>query len=350
MHRVSGHKKKMKGKNYLVTWMYSSGIGEKIVHHQSGSSDKLKTQNLYWRCVFCLFESSYRNNKDLFTHILYVNKFPPETIDGIPTDDLIKKYNIDIRLFPVRSLPPKGFYKAWSSQFLLLDIFEEIVQFIKADDRLLILDSDCIFSKPVSSDFLTDIDTHRGLLYTIDYPVDKPGNGLSTRMLRAMATEMTGRNSDGVFYEGGEFICMKGELLPEFSRTARDVFNWSLQRYSKGLPKYNTEEHTFCIVYWLLGLSPFTGNKYIKRLWTDMSSSVNIEPGDDQRLIWHLPAEKNKGFTRYFRILGMNNYSLKGFEKDLSSIFRVKPTLGDRLAMYAKIPLKKTYKLLKAMG
>lgn len=339
----------MTGTNYLITWMYSSVAGEKVVHHQSGgNSDQQKTQNLYWRCVFCLFESSYRNNKDVFSHILYVNKFPPESIDGVSTNDLVKKYNIDIRTFPVRSMPPKGYYKAWSTQFLLLDIFDEIVQFIKPEDRLLILDSDCIFSKPVTSDFFRDVDSYGGLLYTIDYPHDKPGNGLSTKMLRALATEMTGKNSDDLFYEGGEFICLRGDMLDGFSKTARSAFNWSLQRFAQGLPKYNTEEHTFCVVYWLLGLTPSTGNKYIKRLWTDMSSGVNIEPNDEHRFIWHLPAEKKNGFIKYFRILGKNNYSFEGFEKDLISIFRVKPSFGDRLAMIAKIPLKKTYRMLKA--
>src|SRR5690349_13456125 len=296
----------MKGTNYLVTWMYSSAKGEKIVHHQSGDSDQQKTQNLYWRCVFCMFESSWRNNKDLFTHVLYVNKLPPETIDGISTDALVKKYNIDIRLFPVRSLPPKGFYKAWSSQFLMLDIFDEITQFIKPEDRVLILDSDCIFSKPATPDLLNDIDTYGGLLYTIDYPPNKPSNGLSTEMLRALTTERTGNNSEGVFYEGGEFVCLKGEKFPAFAREARNVFNWSVERYKQGLPKYNTEEHMFCAVYGTLGIKPFTGNKYIKRLWTDMSSAVNLEPADEQRLIWHLPAEKKNGFVRCFRLLAGN--------------------------------------------
>jgi hypothetical protein len=273
---------------------------------------------------------------------------PPPTVDGISTDALIKKYKIDIRKFPVRSMPPRGFYKAWSTQFLLLDIFEEVLRFIKPEDRLLILDSDIIFSQPVPGEFLEDIDKHKALLYTIDYPVDKQSNGLSTREVRDLATELTGKPSDDLFYEGGEFVCMKGFLLSDFLEKAREVFNWSLERYSQKLPKFNTEEHTFCVVYWMLGLEPFTGNKYIKRLWTDMSSAVNIERGDELRMLWHLPAEKKNGFMRYFRLLGKNNYTIEGSEKELPGMFRIKPTLGSRISMMAKIPLKKTYKLIKA--
>jgi hypothetical protein len=341
----------MNSKNYLVTWMYSSAKGEKIVHHQSGGdSDQLKTQNFYWRCVFCMFESSWRNNKDLFIHILYVNKLPPESIDGIPTDVLVKKFNIDIRFFPARSLPPKGFYKAWSSQFLLLDIFDEITQFIKPEDRVLILDSDCVFSKPVMPDFLNDIDTYGGLLYTIDYPPTKLTNDLSTEMIKALTTEWKGNESEGICYEGGEIVCLKGEKFAAFSKEVRNVFNWSVERHKQGLPKFNTEEHMFSAVYGVLGMRPLTGNKYIKRLWTDISSAVNLEPADEQRLIWHLPAEKKNGFVRYFRILGRNGNSLAGHEKELSSIFRIKPTFRDKLKMMAKIPLKKTYRMIKSIG
>jgi hypothetical protein len=339
----------MKGTNYLITWMHSSAKGEKIVHHQSGDSDQLKTQNFYWRCAFCLFESSWRNNKDLFKHILYVNKLPPETIDGISTDVLIKKFNIDIRFFPVRSLPPKGFYKAWSSQFLLLDIFDEITQFIKPEDRLVVLDSDCIFSKPVTFDFLNDIDTHGGLLYTIDYPLNRQTNELSTEMLRSLTTQWAGKECDNVFYEGGEFVCMKGDRFIEFSKTARNVFNWSVERFQQGLPKYNTEEHMFSAAFGVIGMKPFTGNKYIKRLWTDLSSAVNLETSDEQRLIWHLPAEKRNGFVRYFRLMGSNNHSLAGHEQKLTNIFRIRPTLRDRLTMMAKIPLKKGYRMIKSI-
>ena len=187
-------------------------------------------------------------------------------------------------------------------------------------------------------------------MYTIDYPPTKPSNELSREMLRALTTERTGKNSEGVFYEGGEFVCLKGEKFPAFAREARNVFNWSVERYKQGLPKYNTEEHMFCAVYGTLGMKPFTGNKYIKRLWTDISSSVNLEPADEQRLIWHLPAEKKNGFVRYFRILGRNGNSLAGYEKQLPSIFRIKPTLRDRLTMMAKIPLKKTYRMIKSIG
>ena len=46
----------MKAHNYLVTWMYSATVEQNIVHHQTGKSNRQTTQNLYWRCVFCMLK------------------------------------------------------------------------------------------------------------------------------------------------------------------------------------------------------------------------------------------------------------------------------------------------------
>ena len=99
---------------------------------------------------------------------------PPDTIDGISTAELIKAFNITVHIIDERSLPPKGYYKAWSSQFLLIDILRQMKDYVLPDDRVVILDSDVIFTKPVAEDFFQDIDKHYSLLYTIDYPSDKP--------------------------------------------------------------------------------------------------------------------------------------------------------------------------------
>jgi hypothetical protein len=339
----------MKGKNYLVTWMYSPSAEQNIVHLQTGKSNLQATQNLYWRCVFCLFESSHRNNNGAFEHVLYVNKMPPETIDGISTASLIKTFKINVHVIDERSLPPKGYYKAWSSQFLLIDMLRQMKEFVTADDRVVILDSDVIFTKPVQPDFFNDLDKYNSLLYTIDYPSHRPVNGLSLDELRNMVGEFSGQNTDSLYCEGGELISFKGVILSELLDAVTNGYRWALGRFEKGLPKFNTEEHLFSYAYWKVGLRPFTGNKYIKRMWTDLSSAVNLEAGDEHRMLWHLPAEKKHGFIRYFRLMGKNGNSLAGFEQSLPTLFRVKPTMKDRFVMMARIPLKKTYKLLKAI-
>lgn len=339
----------MTSNNYLVTWMYSVSGGQDIVHHQTGKSSRQATQDLYWRCVFCLFESSHRNNNGAFQHILYVNKMPPETIDGISTTELINAFNIRILFINERSLPPKGYHKAWSTQFILIDILRQLKDLVLPNDRVVVLDSDIIFTKPVPDDFFSDIDKHQALLYTIDYPAERKINGVSTNDLRDIAKLLSTNETNLLRYEGGEIACFKGEILSQLQEELALGYEWSLKRHAQELPKFNTEEHLFSYVYWKLGLQPYTANKYIKRMWTDLSSAVNLEPGDEQRLLWHLPAEKKHGFIRCFRLMGGNGFSLRGREHQLAAIFRVKPSVRDRFMMMARIPLKKTYKLLKAI-
>lgn len=349
MYRVYFEDEKMKGNNYLVTWMYSPTDEQDIAHHQTGKSSLQSTQNLYWRCVFCLFESSHRNNKNIFKHLLYVNRMPPEMIDGVSTADLISTFNIEIHVIDERSLPPKGYYKAWSSQFLLIDVIRQLKEFVEPEDRVVLLDSDVIFTKPAGPDFFNDIDKFKSLLYTIDYPSHRQVNGLSLDELRSMVRELSSDDTSTLHNEGGELICFKGSILSPLLETLTTGYRWSRHRHEKGLSKFNTEEHLFSFAYWRLGLQTFTANKYIKRMWTDLSSAVNLEKGDENRMLWHLPAEKKNGFIRYFRLMSGNGNTLAGYESDLSSIFRVKPTMRDRLVMIARIPLKKTYKLLKAI-
>lgn len=339
----------MKGSNYLVTWMYSPSDEQNLVHLQTGKSNLQATQNLYWRCVFCLFESSHRNNGGKFQHMLYVNKMPPKTIDGVLTSDLIKTFNINIHIIDERSLPPAGYYKAWSSQFLLIDVIRQMKEYVLPDDRIMIVDSDVIFTKPVTEDFFNDIDKHNSLLYTIDYPATKPVNGVSLNELREMVKDLSAKDPAGLYCEGGELICFKGQKLAELLATVSHAYQWSLSRFEKGLNKFNTEEHLFSFTYWSLGFPSFTGNKYIKRMWTDLSSVVNLEAGDEHRLLWHLPAEKKHGFIRYFRLMARNGFSLAGHERSIATIFRVKPNMRDRLMMMVRIPFKRTYKLLKAI-
>jgi hypothetical protein len=164
-----------------------------------------------------------------------------------------------------------------------------------------------------------------------------------------MVSDFSGENTDALHFEGGELICFKGVILPQLLEAVTAGYQWALERFEKGQPKFNTEEHLFSFAYWKVGLRTFTANKYIKRMWTDLSSAVNLEAGDEQRMLWHLPAEKKHGFIPYFRLMGKNGNSLAGYEQSLSTLFRVKPTMKDRFVMMAKIPLKKTYKLLKAI-
>ena len=57
-------------------------------------------------------------------------------------------------------------------------------------------------------------------------------------------------------------------------------------------------------------------NAYIKRLWTDPSSYRNVEKGDQNYMIWHLPGEKRFGFAKMFDFLKKSNFSLEALSAE----------------------------------
>jgi hypothetical protein len=67
-------------------------------------------------------------------------------------------------------------------------------------------------------------------------------------------------------------------------------------------------------------------------MWTDPTSYRNVENGDENYLIWHLPAEKRFGFKNFYLYLKQVNFNLKEhtpkeIQKMFQKIFQV-PTIS----------------------
>lgn len=288
----------------ISTWMYSTPPGDKVLHNQVGrDSDLQETQNYYWRCLFCLFESSHRLNDDV-RHILFVNKPPPESIDGIPTARLIQDFRIEIVTLENFTRPPKDSFAAWNTQFIVLDVIDWLAAHAADDDAVLILDGDCVFNKPIGPEFLADLNREGALLYSLDYPPDHSINGLSRRELAVVSRDYDPAiRFDEFVYNGGEFICAMGRELAGIGKLARQAFQASLDRAARGLPKFCEEAHLLSHVYHQLGYRSHTGNGYIKRIWTNRGVHSNVDGGESGLAIWHLPAEKKRGFVDQFKSL-----------------------------------------------
>lgn len=316
----------------VSTWMYSTPPGDKVLHHQVGAdSDLEKTQNLYWRCLFCLFESSFRLNEEV-RHILFVNKMPPREIDGIDIGRLIEAFNIEVVVLEHFTRPPKVHFPAWNTQFIVLDAIGWLADKVKPDDAVLILDGDCLFHRPIGEDFLQALRRHGTLLYSLDYPPDHKINGLTRRELTALSREYDGHQGLEEFvYSGGEFICAMGRELPRIAELARGTYQISLRRAALGRAKFCEEAHLLSHVYRLLGYRTHTGNPFIKRIWTDRSVHCNVDGSEDDLVIWHLPAEKKRGFVKLFRSIRETD-DITGITIDhLAEVFGIVQTPQRRL-------------------
>ncbi|MGZ8216725.1 hypothetical protein [Methylomagnum sp.] len=319
----------------VSTWMYSTPPGDKVLHNQVGlDSDLQKTQNYYWRCLFCLFESSHRLNEDV-RHILFVNKAPPDFIDGIDIARLIRAFRIEVVILDRFTRPPKDTFTAWNTQFIVLDVIDWLADHTAVDDAVLILDGDCVFQRPIGAEFLADLDREGALLYSLDYSPEHSINGLSRRQLADLSQDYDASLKLTEFvYNGGEFICVMGRELRRIGSRARAAYHISLDRAARGLPKFCEEAHLLSHVYHALGYRTHTGNAYIKRIWTNRGVYSNVDGTELGLTIWHLPAEKKRGFITLFRSLEKMDGSFQVTRRDTASVLGIKPTLGRMIEDY----------------
>jgi hypothetical protein len=336
--------------NTIVTWMYASPRGEKIAHAQMRKSvDDQKMQDHYWRCLFMLFESSCRLNSDT-RHILFINVPPPEFVDGIELGKLIEQLQIEVIYFPSITKSPSDYYKAWNTQFIVLDVLEWLAQNVSNHDNVFILDSDIIFNKAISQEMSNDIKAHKALLYTIDYGPEHSINGLTKGDLLKISKDMQrAYPTDGFAYSGGEFICCLGSEIANIAELGRSAYEESLIRHKEGKPKFFEEAHLLSYVYALLGYKTHGGNKYIKRMWTDRSVSSNLDGTEDGLTLWHLPAEKRDGFRTLFRSLRKTNARYHLSRNDFDIIFHIRENTHTRLLRMIKQCIRPFYNLLKKL-
>jgi len=335
--------------NIIATWMYSSPDGEHIKHSQVGdSSCNQKVQDYYWRCVFLLFESSSRLNSDV-RHILFVNKYPPDFIDGVDTNALLKQYKIEVVEFEKTTISPSDYYEEWNTQFIILDVLDLLKNNVDTDDNIFILDSDIVFNKAVNDNILNALNRYGALLYSIDYDEGYCINGLTRRELLAIAREMNANfPADEFIYSGGEFFCCKGSEISSIADMARESYRISLERHLNGLDKFNEEAHLLSYVYHVLGYRTHTANDYIKRIWSDRSDFSNIDGSELDLVFWHLPAEKKAGFVDVFRSFRNNDGVYTLTVNNLAQAYRIEEPFMSRLFRYFKQAIHSAYQVLQA--
>ena len=335
--------------NIVASWMYTAPKGDKVLHPQVGKNvDTQKVQNYYWRCVFCLFESSARQNSNT-RHLLFVNESPPEYIDQFSTQKMIDRYGIEIVHMKEITRPPKDYYFSWNTQFIVLDVLRLLLPLVRPENNVIILDSDCIFNQPISLAFNWALERNKALLYTIDYPAQRQIHGLSPNELKELSLEYgLPQAIDNFRYAGGEMICFKGSELSPIYKLAMDAYQKSLDRFQRGLKKFNEEAQLLTYVYILRGYVNYSGNPFIKRIWTNRAVYCNVTKKDKDLMIWHLPSEKKRGFIKYFKLMnGTENLHLSPSQvASLNKTFSLAPGFFEVLALKMVYYLRLVYKEL----
>lgn len=316
--------------------MYSAPSGDQSMHHQTGKNiGSAKIQNYYWRSVICCFASATTHIPES-RRILLVNALPPKHIDGIKIDALLKDYNVEIHLLDQITRPSSDYHNAWNTQFIVIDALEILSTLASDRQPVLLLDSDCVFVRPIASKFYERLDEYGILRYNLPIADDVEENGLSNFDLAALASQYDPSITRKVIrYAGGEIFFGRADLLPEIIRLARSAFKQSQVRHGNGLKKFNEEAHLLTYVYEVLNSPELSANDFIKRIWTDRGVYSSVAGDEEALTIWHLPAEKKAGIVKMFRHLGRRG-RFPSSTTECARWFRLDPSFRDKIMMQVK--------------
>lgn len=297
----------------ICTWFYEEKIGEESKYPQVNmKSSSYEFKSIYWKCIVDFFTTSLTYNKncnhEFFTNV-EIDSIPD--IDGFNLKKFFEKYNIIVNKIPLTYKTPEGYYGTWRNQFYIFDILNNINKRKNKIGNYIILDSDCIWIRPISDEFNKLIDINEVLTYEIPYEEDHLVNGLTRLDMKEIYEELNLEKVKEVpNYYGGEIFVSNEKGIEKICSLVDDTWEKMMIRHSQNRKKFNEEAHLLSYLYNKLGYKSNTLDTMIKRIWTypfHYNSNIN----DTNLSILHMPSEKKYGFDYMFKKINENKFIFK---------------------------------------
>lgn len=255
------------------------------------SNDQLE---IYFKNIIVCFASLRTFNKTLKLQLI-TNKHLVE-----PFSSILAKLNVEIKYISFDFEPPEILGNRFKGCFYILDGIKEM------SESTLFIDPDVICMNPIDLNYLEGKASERSIgILNLKFSASKEVNGVSHAQAIEIYNSLTGLNSKIGFHAGGEAFFLPIEMKNEFLMLLFDYWNKSLsvEKRSKILP---TEEHIFSVL--IHNFHTFELNNTILRIWT--SKSYRATEGGEFTIflpLWHLPAEKTRGFLKIYEKLVIQN-------------------------------------------
>ncbi len=223
--------------------------------------------------------------------IIFSNTQPPA-----PLRDLILP-EIQIVNIPFLSRPPQGFYGAFNASWFMLDCMNWLARIVSSEEAILILDPDCFIAGNLDPVFEA-VRRAELLALRLDYPVGYRVNGICRLQLSELS-KICFQGQDEISvpeWLGGEILGLTGSILREITSEFETAISTNFGNLNAATPRANTEEHFLsALIYARQMKFVNAGDQCIARLWTTGRFRY-YDPDDLGKPIWHLPAEKSRGF------------------------------------------------------
>lgn len=260
--------------------------------------------------VFYVTSKRFNKNEK---HLLFTNAGQLPIINGRSVKDILTALDVQIIHTDFKYKTPEKYFDSFQNQFYEFSILEYITQNNQnLKDNYLILDSDCIFIKPVQSLFAAA--APQGFISFKD-PV-KPEyiiNGLSRNDLKTIYQELLGNEIKEIpDYHLGEFLLCSVKNIHQIYHDFTELWPVLLERNRKGQLKFNEEAHTLSYLYYKNGFRASNDTSFMRRIWTNPVFYRDVQPSDTELSIWHLPSEKTFGIHKLYNLFfnKSSNYGL----------------------------------------
>lgn len=237
----------------------------------------------YMRAMTVAFASVRRWNPDVELQLIS-NAAPAENHQRE-----LARLGVEYRQVPFAHRPPAGFTARFEASLFMLDALGSL----RAGTTLL-MDPDVLCVNSMEG-LLTDVADHAAAL-DMQFPEDEDINGLTRSQAAALHAEL-GEPITLPPHYGGEAYVIPLALAQTITARCESAWNLALSRHDAGLTKFTTEEHI--LSYALRGVPLKTLNGHIRRIWTTHAYR-QVDGVEDQLTLWHLPAEKNRGFSALY--------------------------------------------------
>ncbi|MFC7305774.1 hypothetical protein ACFQVC_16290 [Streptomyces monticola] len=206
----------------------------------------------------------------------------------------------EVRFTAFRHRPPEGFVtEPMRGCLYTLDALDAL-----AGDDTLLVDPDVLCTAPLDGLFARAGDKLGA--YPLEVAPEHDIYG-QTRAGAAVLHQLLG--TDGALpplHYGGECYWIPAGRAPELRHATDRAWRLSLSRHARGETWLPTEEH---LLGYGLNTRPVVDlSPYVRRVWT--ASRYRTVDGSEHTLpLWHLPAEKNRGFqTLYAAVVDRSSW------------------------------------------
>lgn len=269
------------------------GVQISIPFVQSGSADSPnmrgsslgKKREHYFQAMYVTLASLRRWNPQLDLQVI-TNKSLPE-----PYQTQFDALAVKVKITPFTYHPGGDYDGKYAQSLYYLDVLSHLDR-----DVNILLDPDILCTANLETAYFQQSRSPSAL--RLDYPVDKPINGLSRKEAGALH-KILGMNVDPPNYYGGEIYVIPLGAVPAVQALTKKAWSFSERGQWRAHKTFQTEEHIFN--YALSHFPVEDLNKYVARIWTTHRYR-NVEGNEYSLPLWHLPAEKGRGFRKLYKI------------------------------------------------